>query len=140
VKNCYELKNFLKKVAKNKMYAILEYRNFNQGRAECLILFYADEADEQLQSLDKSSRNKILKSINIFKVLGKDAKNSRDLKNGLWEIKADNVRAYFKYYKNKIVIIGFIVLKKTQKAPERFIQQAIRNIDRVILELQEKMK
>lgn len=103
-------------------------------------IIYADEADEQLQSLDKSSRNKILKSINIFKVLGKDAKNSRDLKNGLWEIKADNVRAYFKYYKNKIVIIGFIVLKKTQKAPERFIQQAIRNIDRVILELQEKMK
>lgn len=50
-------------------------------------------------------------------------------------IQSHNVRAYFKYHKDKIIIIGLIVLKKTQKAPERFIQQAIRNIDKVINEL-----
>ncbi|MDD3436343.1 MAG: hypothetical protein PHC64_04230 [Candidatus Gastranaerophilales bacterium] len=33
------------------------------------------------------------------------------------------------YVENKIIIIGLIVLKKTQKAPKRFIEQAIRNIE-----------
>ena len=98
-------------------------------------IIYADEAVQQLNQLDKPSRNKILKAIDIFEQFGKDAKNSKNLKNGLWEFKADNVRAYFKYHKDKIIIIGLIVLKKTQKAPERFIQQAIRNIDKVIKEL-----
>lgn len=98
-------------------------------------IIYSDEAVEQLNKLDKPSRNKILKSIDIFEQFGKEANNSRSLKNGLWEFKADNVRAYFKYHKQKIIIVGLIVLKKTQKAPERFMQQAIRNIDKVIQEL-----
>jgi phage-related protein len=86
---------------------------------------YCDESLEQVKNLDKASRNKILRAITNFEILGTDAKNSRDLKNGLWEIKADNTRAYFKYYKDKIIIIGFITLKKSQKAPERYIQQAV---------------
>jgi len=98
-------------------------------------IIYSDEAVEQLNKLDKSSRNKILKAIDIFEQFGKEANNSRNLKNGLWEFKADKVRAYFKYHEQKIIIIGLIVLKKTQKAPERFIQQAIRNIDKVIEEI-----
>jgi len=101
-------------------------------------IIYSDEAVEQLNDLDKASRNKILKAIDIFEQFGKEANNSRSLKNGLWEFKADKVRAYFKYYKYKIIIVGLIVLKKTQKAPERFMQQAIRNIEKVIKELENK--
>lgn len=103
-----------------------------------LKIIYADESEEHLLELDKISRNKILKAIEIFKVLGKNARNSRDLKNGLWEIKADNVRAYFKYFKGKIIIIGLIVLKKSQKAPARFIEQSLRNIENVINKLKEQ--
>ena len=98
-------------------------------------IIYADEAVEQLQQLDKPSRNKILKAVDIFEQFGKEANNSRNLKDGLWEIKADNVRAYYKYHQQRIIIIGLIVLKKTQKAPQRFIQQAIKNIDKIIQEI-----
>ena len=101
-------------------------------------IIYGEEYLLQLNELDKVSRNKVLKSITNFEAIGKDARNLRDLKNGLQEIKADNVRAYFKYFKDKIIIIGSIVLEKSQKAPERFMQQAIRNVDKVIFELQEK--
>jgi len=97
-------------------------------------IIYADEAVEQLNQLDKASRNKILKTIDIFEQFGKEANNTRSLKNGLWEFKADNVRAYFKYHQQKIIIVGLIILKKTQKAPERFMLQAIKNIDKVIQE------
>jgi phage-related protein len=101
-------------------------------------VIYTDEAYEQLKALEKPYRNKILKGIEIFKAVGKDARNSRDLKNGLYEIKSDNVRAYFKYYQNQIIIIGLVVLKKSQKSPDRYIQQAVRNIEKLTKELQEQ--
>lgn len=98
---------------------------------------FADEAIEQLNKLDKISKNKIIKGIKVFETEGTNAKNSRDLGDGLWEIKKDNVRAYFMYENNKIIIIGLIVLKKSQKTPKRFIEQAIRNIEKVKLYIKE---
>ena len=96
---------------------------------------YTNEALKQIEELEYNNKKKIFKAINLFEYLGKNAKNSRDLSNnGLFEIKADNIRAYFKYFENKIIIIGLIVLKKTQKAPKRFILQAIKNIDKYITE------
>ena len=94
-----------------------------------------DEAIEQLNNLDKASRNKIIKAMRIFESEGENAKNSRILSDGLFEIKADNVRAYFKYFGDKIIIVGLIVLKKSQKAPKRFIEQAVRNIRKAEPEL-----
>lgn len=93
-------------------------------------IIFADEAIEQRENLDKISKKKILKAIRNFEILGRDANNSRDL-GDIWEIKADNVRAYFNYEGNKIIIIGLIVLKKSQKTPRRYIEQAKRNINKI---------
>jgi len=90
---------------------------------------YTNEAIIQLSSLAKTDKKKILKAIAVFEQVGTDYKNINDLSNGLFEVKPDNVRAYFKYYKNKIIIIGFITIKKTQKAPKRYIEQALKNIE-----------
>ena len=62
-----------------------------------------------------------MRTVAIFEELGKDGVNSRPLnKEGLFELKSDKVRIYFMYHENKIIIIGLIALKKTQKAPERY--------------------
>lgn len=90
---------------------------------------YTDEALEQFKKLEKPDKRKIIKAIEIFEQVGTEYKNINDLGNGLFELKPDNIRAYFKYHENKIIIIGFIILKKTQKAPKRYIEQAIRNIE-----------
>lgn len=90
---------------------------------------YTDEALQQLEQLDDIEYEKITKAIYIFEHVGTRYKNINDLGDGLFELKPDNVRAYFKYVKGKIIIIGFIVLKKTQKAPKRYIKQAHKNID-----------
>jgi hypothetical protein len=95
-------------------------------------VIFSDEAIEQRESLDPASKKKIIKAIRNFSGLGLQARNSRNL-GEIWEIKADNVRAYFDYEGNKIIIVGLIVLKKSQEAPKRFIEQAKRNIDRVRL-------
>lgn len=96
-------------------------------------LFYAEytpEALEQFYCLDIDNQDKILSAIKSFEILGKKYKNINDLGNDLYEIKPKGVRAYFQYDKDrrKIIIIGFITLKKTQKAPKRYIKQALTNI------------
>lgn len=95
---------------------------------------FTKQALEQLEQLTDTDARKILKAINIFEQVGTKYKYINDLGNGLFELKPDKVRAYFKYAKNKIIIIGLIVLKKTQKAPSRYIEQAHKNIDKYIKE------
>jgi len=95
---------------------------------------FTNEALIQLASLEKSDKKKIIKAISVFEQVGSMYKNINDLGNGLFEIKPDNIRAYFKYHENKIIIVGFIIIKKTQKAPKRYIEQAIKNINNYLKE------
>lgn len=90
---------------------------------------YTKEALEQFKELDENSQDKILEAVRIFEYIGTNYKNINSLGNGLFELKPRGVRAYFMYAENKIIIIGLIVLKKAQKAPKRFIERAIRNIE-----------
>lgn len=90
---------------------------------------YTKEALEQFKELDENNQDKVLEAVRIFEHIGTKYKNINSLGNGLFELKPKGVRAYFMYAENKIIIIGLVVLKKTQKAPKRFIEQAIRNIE-----------
>ncbi len=92
---------------------------------------------EQLKELDTPYKKKILEAIGAFEKIGTKYKNLNTLGDGIYEIKPDNVRAYFKYAKGRIIIIGLIVLKKTKKAPKRYIEQAKANIERYFHENKE---
>ncbi len=98
---------------------------------------FTNEALEQLDKLEDIEYKKIIKAISIFEQIGTKYKNINDLGNGLFELKPDNVRAYFKYVKNRIIIVGLIVLKKSQKAPKQYIKLAHKNIDKYINENKE---
>ena len=91
---------------------------------------YTPEAVEQLMKLDENNQDKILAAIKTFEIIGNAYKNINNLGDDLYEIKPKGVRAYFQYdeSRRKIIIIGFITLKKTQKAPKRYIKQALNNI------------
>ncbi len=91
---------------------------------------YTPEAVEQFMELDTDNQDKILSAIKTFELLGTKYKNINQLDYDLFEIKPKGVRAYFQYDKDrrKIIIIGFITLKKTQKAPKRYMKQALTNI------------
>ena len=92
------------------------------------------EAEEQLLGLDIKYRKRIAEAIKTFEYVGLKYKNINDLGNGLFEIKPSEVRAYFMYdtVRRKIIIVGFITLKKTQKAPKGYKEQAIRNIQKYL--------
>jgi phage-related protein len=93
-----------------------------------------EEAEEQLLALSDENRTKIADAIRTFENVGTYYKNINDLGNGLFEIKPKGVRAYFMYDHNRrrIIIVGLIVLKTTQKAPTRYIKQARNNIERYL--------
>ena len=99
-------------------------------------IILSDEAEEQFNNLDKASYKKVFKDLEKFENLGSRAVDSRDLTKDLWEIRTDDIRIYYSYAGTKIIIVGLIVLKKSQKAPKRFIEQAIRNIQKT----KEKLK
>lgn len=93
---------------------------------------YTAEAVQQFKELDEDSQDKILSAVEAFEILGTKYKNINTLDYDLYEIKPKGVRAYFQYDKDRrrIIIIGFITLKKTQKAPVRYMKQALANITR----------
>ena len=94
---------------------------------------YTKEAETDLKNLDKQNLKRTLRTVAVFEQMGKDAVSSRQLnKDGLFEIKCDKVRIYFMYFEKSIIIIGLIVLKKTQKAPERYKIEAMSNIEKYI--------
>ena len=94
---------------------------------------YTPEAEQELRSLDKQDIKRVFRTVAIFEQLGKKSGFSRPLnKQGLFEMKCDKVRIYFMYHQNNIIIIGLVVLKKTQKAPERYKIQAMANIEKYI--------
>lgn len=86
--------------------------------------------------LSEENQDKIAEAIRTFELVGRYYKNLNDLGDGLYEIKSKGVRAYFMYDTTlrQIIIIGLIVLKKTQKAPQRYIKQARANIEKYLKE------
>lgn len=86
-----------------------------------------------MKSLDRQDLKRALRTVAMFEQLGRDGVNSRPLnKEGLFEMKCDKVRIYFMYHQNNIIIVGLVVLKKTQKAPERYKTEAMTNIEKYI--------
>ena len=113
------------------------YLNIESTNQEFLMfeIIYCNEAIEQINNLDRISYKKLLKDIEKFRSLGINAVDTKNLAAGLWEMRTDNIRTYYAYEKGKIIIVGLVVLKKSQKAPKRYIEQALNNIDKVKLEL-----
>lgn len=95
---------------------------------------FTDEADEQLLDLSSNDRETILTAIRAFELIGRGYKNLNSLGDKLFEIKPKGVRAYFMYHptKRKIIIVGFICLKTTKKAPPQNKEQARRNVARYL--------
>ena len=105
--------------------------SYNKNMEKQLTAQYTQDAENELRSLDKQNQKRVLRTVAIFEELGKDGVNSRPLnKEGLFELKSDKVRIYFMYHENKIIIIGLIALKKTQKAPERYKEIAMTRIEK----------
>jgi phage-related protein len=83
-----------------------------------------DEATKDFNSLERIERKKVLKAFDIIEKVDISATETRPLTEKLFEIKADNVRAVYVYTQKRIIVVGLIFVKKTQKTPTKFINKA----------------
>jgi len=83
-----------------------------------------ENALDELNGLQKPDRNKVLKAVDIIMNVDIKAVNTKPLTSKIYEIKADKIRCLYVYSGNKIIIIGVIFVKKTQKTPKAMIAKA----------------
>lgn len=100
------------------------------------IKIFDESLSKFIQSLEKSTIAKILRTIDLLEMFGYKLgpPHSRKVSDNLLELRIrgkQEVRIFYTFYKNKIVLLhGFI--KKSQRIPKREIQVAIeklKNID-----------
>lgn len=94
-------------------------------------IIYSPESEEQLEKLQRNHQIKAYKVIEKLQIFGLGRVDSSPLRDGVFELRNDDVRVYYSYAKGGIIIIAIVVLKKSQKAPDRYIEQAKRIIKRI---------
>ena len=55
----------------------------------------------------------------------------RYLRDGLFEIKTNDVRSLFKYKEESIILIGLVYEKRTKKAPDYYIKLALKRLKEI---------
>lgn len=88
-----------------------------------------DEALNEFQNLETQVQNKVQADYNLIYDFDINAVITRPLGNKIFEIKTDNIRSLFKYQKDKIIIVGLIFVKKTQKTPKEILKLAKKRLE-----------
>ncbi|MBP3709085.1 MAG: type II toxin-antitoxin system RelE/ParE family toxin [Treponema sp.] len=81
-------------------------------------------AEAEISALTQSQQNIIKNEYETIENKGIEFVRVRSLQNQIFEIKSNEIRSLFKYQPGKIIIIGVVFVKKTQKTPKEIIKLA----------------
>lgn len=87
------------------------------------------EAKTELFKIEKADRNKAIKDYRTIEEYGSEFTNIKALQDNLYEIKSDNIRSLFTYKKGQVIIIALVFIKKSQKTPKKYINQATKRLN-----------
>lgn len=109
------------------MYEIFFYKDKNGNTP------IADYLRELTTKKDKSSRIKANKINDYIQYLAKEGQNAREpyikhLDGGIWELRPLRDRILFAAWDDNSFVLLHYFTKKTQKTPQREINQAMRNL------------
>jgi len=88
-----------------------------------------NEAKEEFLRLEKFLQEKIQADYNLIYDFDINAVIIKPLGHKIFEIKTDNVRSLFKYQKDRIIIVGLVFVKKTQKTPKEILKLAKKRLE-----------
>lgn len=89
-----------------------------------------EEALDEFYCLEKNLQKKVQEDYNLIYDFDISSVITKPLGKKIFEIKTDNVRSLFKYQKDRIIIIGLIFLKKTQKTPKEILKLAKKRLEK----------
>ena len=96
------------------------------------IVIRTKKAREDFEQLSPSQQNAVAKDYALIEEKGIEFVKRRFLEGAVFEIKTGEVRSLFKFEENRIIIIGLIYVKKTQKIPKHVLKLAKKRLGELL--------
>ena len=82
------------------------------------------QAKAEIESLEKSQKDMLEADYTKIQEQGIEFVRVRPIQKDIFEIKTNELRSLFKYSVGKIIVVGVVFVKKTQKTPKDKIKLA----------------
>ena len=77
-----------------------------------------DVVNDEIATLPPEQQTLLDSDYKTIETTGIEFVRIKHLQDKIFEIKSKNLRSLFKYQKDKIIVIGVVFVKKTQKTPK----------------------
>ncbi len=88
------------------------------------IVLKLQQAQREFDGLSEKQKELVSADYRTIETKGIEFVKRRYLRNGIFEIKSDDVRSLFKYQEDRIILIGVIYEKRSRKAPQDILKLA----------------
>lgn len=82
------------------------------------------QADKEISKLTKEQQKQLKKDFDTITNKGIEFVKRRHLRGDIFEIKTNDIRSLFAYKEDCIILIGLVYEKRTNKAPDYYIELA----------------
>ena len=82
------------------------------------------QAQREFDGLSEKQKELVSADYRTIETKGIEFVKRRYLRNGIFEIKSDDVRSLFRYQEDRIILIGVIYEKRSRKAPQDILKLA----------------
>lgn len=88
------------------------------------------QAEKEISRLTKKQQEELEKDYKTIIEKGIEFVKRRHLRSDVFEIKTNDMRSLFAYRENCIILIGLVYEKRSNKAPDYYIELAQKNLRR----------
>lgn len=89
------------------------------------------QAKNEIESLEQSQRDMLETDYKKIQEQGIEFVRVKPIQKEIFEIKTNELRSLFKYKSGKIIVVGVVFVKKTQKTPKEIIKLAKKRLKEV---------
>ncbi|WP_405339525.1 type II toxin-antitoxin system RelE/ParE family toxin [Fibrobacter sp.] len=90
-----------------------------------------DAVNREIAELPQEQQDLLKSEYNLIATKGIEYVRVKHLQNKIFEIKSKELRSLFKYQEGRIIIIGVVFVKKSQKTPKDKIKLAKQRLKEV---------
>lgn len=89
------------------------------------------QAEKEISKLSKEQQHQLYCDFDIITQKGIEYVKRRHLRGEIFEIKTNDIRSLFAYRENCIILIGLVYEKRSNKAPDYYIELAQKRLKEV---------
>lgn len=89
------------------------------------------QAEAEIKNLEESQQKLLSEEYAKIETQGIEFVRVKPLQKDIFEIKTNELRSLFKYKAGKIIVVGVVFVKKTQKTPKEKIKLAKKRLKEV---------